>query len=59
MNMAEKQPAYSVLQYSSEPAGGRRRLDAAWVGRIRSTTEKSEGCRCACSMLIAKVGLSY
>lgn len=46
MNMTGKQPAYPVLQFRLVAAGGRSRLGAAWVGRIRSTAEKSEGCNC-------------
>lgn len=44
MNMAGKHPARLVLQSNRVPAGGRSGLGAAWVGRIRSTIEKSEGC---------------
>lgn len=43
MNMARKQPACPDLQHCSVPAGGRSRLDAPWLGRIRSTTEQSRG----------------
>lgn len=50
MNMAGKRQACSVLQYISVPAGGRSRPGAAWVGRIRSTAEKSEGCNSAWSL---------
>lgn len=48
MNMAGKHPARPVLRSSTVPAGvgggGQDGLGAAWVGRIRSTVEKSEGC---------------
>lgn len=45
-----EQPACPVPQYSSVPAGGRSRPGVAWVGRIRSTAEKSKGCNCAWSI---------
>ena len=50
MNIAGKHPACPVLQSSMVPAGGRSRPGAAWVGRIGSTTEKSEGCNWAWSI---------
>ena len=41
--MAGKHPACPVLQSSSEPAGGRSRMGAAWVGRIRAPQRKARG----------------
>lgn len=48
--MAGKHAACSVLQHSFKPAGGGSRPGTAWVGRIRSTAEKSKGCDCGWSV---------